>query len=162
MATGEADSTARSILGVARVGGALALAFGVVVLLGWASGLEALVRISPSLPSMVPNTAVMFVCCGVVVLIETFAGARPGARSLRFALLGLMLAIAAVTLFEYLVDTSASGELLFSADETTDARGMLPAPQTAIAFFLLGIALASARSGAAGQRSSARRRSYSR
>lgn len=110
----------------------LVCACGVVVLVGWYSGIVALTTVAPGYVSMVPNTALAFVVLGTGVLaVRHRAGVVLG---------GCAGALGGATLLEYLLGMSFGIDLLLPG---IDLSGQDPrmAPATAVAMTLLGGAI---------------------
>ena len=71
----------RDLTPVARACGGFAILLGLLILIGWATDAGVLIRLAPSLPAAMPNTALMFVACGVALTVEarTLGESRRGA-----------------------------------------------------------------------------------
>jgi PAS domain S-box-containing protein len=139
---GIAGDDARAARGMetgARWAGRGVVATGVLALAGWVTGIAALTRIHPSLASMKANTALALVFLGLALALPT--DERRSARRLRLALPRAVVAIAAITLFEYAFDWNAGiDQLLFPDPESAVAPGRM-SPATAANLLLLGGAL---------------------
>lgn len=122
----------------ATVLAALAVALGAVVLAGWLLGIEHLKSLSPRFGTMKANTAVAFILIGAGAYL-----AREDRRDTASRACGaLVFAISMATLGEYVLDASFGiDELLLSDAGAAHAPGRMP-PATAVAFALLGMALA--------------------
>ena len=123
---------------------AVAIAVGGAVLVGWSQDLENLKRIIPGFVAMNPMTAVLFICSGIALLFVTRAK-RLRALTIAARLLALIVVLIGLTKFvdvfvHWLPDFD---EMLF-ANKLRDVRDQLPnrmAPNTALNFFLIGLAL---------------------
>ena len=116
-----------------------------MILTGWAIDVETVVRLAPSLPAAMPNSALMFVACGIALAIEGGAVSR----SRRAAVVGLgckllVVAIAGVTLVEHLTGTDLGIDNPYGIDTDAPDPGR-PATHTAASFLLLGLSLLSTR-----------------
>ena len=128
-------------LPVARIpglAGGFAMLVGGLVLVAWILGLDGVKRLLPGLPQMKANTALALVALGGAVLLL-----REG-RSRRHWTVGHGLALVvalfgALVLAEYLAGGIGIDQLLFHDPGPTPGR---PAPHTAVAFVLVGLALA--------------------
>jgi PAS domain S-box-containing protein len=121
-----------------------------LVLLGWAAGIEPLKRIQPGWVAMNPTTALLFLVAAAALWLQAwprhaarFAGARRAAQ----ALAGVVAVAGAVKLGEHLgLAVPAIDQWLFALQLAPDAeRGFARnemAPNTAVAFVLVGMALA--------------------
>ena len=118
-------------------GTAVAL-LGGVVLLAWALDLEGLKHLRPSWPAMKANTALAFLALGSsVVLAARAKGPRPLLAARLLA--GVVLAIGALTLLEYvLVADLGIDEALVRDDSPGNAYPGRPALLTSVAFLLTG------------------------
>lgn len=130
---------------------AIAIAVGLLVLVGWAADLETLKRISPGLVAMNPATAVLFVLAGASLWLQrphatgvTTGHARARHRIARL-LAGLVMVTAALKLGGVLLGWGPGVDQWLFADKLAGAEGGQPnrmAPNTALSFLLLGLALA--------------------
>jgi signal transduction histidine kinase len=124
------------------VAAGLAMAMGVMALLGWALQLDILKSLIPGAVQMKPNTAVCL-CLSAAAL---FMGVRRHDEKMRYwgyALAAAVSAIGAATLCEYLFAADLRiDELLFrdEADVYNPAPGRM-SPFSAWIFFMLGIGL---------------------
>ncbi|MFP5373801.1 MAG: sensor histidine kinase [Gammaproteobacteria bacterium] len=121
-----------------------------LVLLGWAADIEPLKRIRPGWVAMNPTTALLFLLAAAALWLQAgpqraarFAGASRAAQ----ALAGLVAVAGAVKLGEHLgLAVPAVDQWLFALQLAPDAeRGFARnemAPNTAVAFVLVGMALA--------------------
>ncbi len=129
---------------------AIAIAAGLLVLLGWAADVETLKRISPALVAMNPTTAVLFVLAGASLWLQrphatgvTTGHARAQHRIARL-LAGLVVVTAALKLGGALLGWGPGVDQWLFADKLAGAEGGRPnrmAPNTALNFLLLGLAL---------------------
>ncbi len=114
------------------------VAAGSLVLFGWSNGIEVLKRVDLTLVAMNPATAVCFILGGIAIGLNQF-----GCRA---AALGAGTAIATVAAAK-LLDIAFGGvpvDRLLFADLLDAGSGFQPnrmAPNTAVAFLLVGIAL---------------------
>lgn len=117
---------------------------GALVLIGWLFDLPALKSLSPHLIAMKANTALAILLGGMALCL--LQGAHPSEKRRRIALIlsGLVSLIAALTLSEY-VFVKNLGIDQFLVKEPAHAVGtVIPgrmAPNTALYFLLLGLAL---------------------
>lgn len=125
---------------VARSLGAGLVAMGVLVLIGWATDVEALLRIIPGGPRMVPYTALAFCCFGTAVAL---GDARPRVRQ---ALLVVLLAWSVLTLAEWLLGLGNGFDALLTGRGYTDSQPGRAAPPTVVGFGLLAVAAMTTRS----------------
>jgi signal transduction histidine kinase/DNA-binding response OmpR family regulator/CHASE3 domain sensor protein/HPt (histidine-containing phosphotransfer) domain-containing protein len=119
--------------------GAFALAVGAMVIIGWLGRWPMLIQLLPNMPSMVFNTALGFLLCGVALVL--LANQRAGAA----AWFGTCAALwGALTLMEYLSDRDLGIDQLFVKDYvvTTSPFPGRMSPLTSSCFALLGLALA--------------------
>jgi len=130
---------------LARCASMFAAGVGLLVLVGWASGLDVLTRVLPGLVAMNPATALSFVAAGLSLWL---VGAGPAVRRARHVGLALGLLVALVGLAKLvgvLTGWDPGLDQVLFPDQLV-ARGMgLPnrmAPNTALAFLLIGLALA--------------------
>lgn len=128
-----------------RAAGA-AIVIGVLVLAGWAAGIEPLKRVFPGFVSMNPMTALAFVMAGVSLLLQRHSGSPPQPASLRWAR-SLAAAVAGIG-FACLSDYTLGWDwgvdrLLFPGALAGDLpdRANRMAPNTALSFLCLGLGL---------------------
>jgi diguanylate cyclase (GGDEF)-like protein/PAS domain S-box-containing protein len=124
----------RNLSSTARCCGAFAIALGVTILAGWLADLSLLTRVHASLPAGMPNSALMFVACGVALIAQARRSARPT------ALLGagFVVALSAATLVEHVADLDLGIDLRLGGDYGDLEHPGRPATHTAAAFLLLG------------------------
>lgn len=114
------------------------VAAGSLVLFGWSNGIEVLKRVDPSLVAMNPATAVCFTLGGIAIGLNQF-GCRAAALGAGTAI----VTVAAAKLLDIAFGGVPVDRLLF-ADLLDEGSGFQPnrmAPNTAVAFLLVGIAL---------------------
>ena len=125
----------------AAVGVAL---LGSVVMLGWCWNVPALKHVAPDLPNMAFNAAVAFAAAGLALwmMCVRFSSHRPGLQVVARLLAALVLAIAGVTLAEYLTERDFGiDQLLVTDEQQAYAHPGRPSPLTACCFALAGMAL---------------------
>ncbi|HYF27559.1 MAG TPA: PAS domain S-box protein, partial [Baekduia sp.] len=119
--------------------GAVVVAIGAVVLLGWVAGSRSLTALASGLPPMKANTALALAALGAALVLlhpeATFRRRRTGRW-----LAGAVGVFGAVALLEYRIGNVGIDTLLF-ADDGSREPGR-PAPLTAVAFVAFGAALA--------------------
>jgi signal transduction histidine kinase len=118
----------------ARLLACAAVALAVIVLLGWITGVDALIRLSGSPVGMKLNTAL-----AVLVLASSHLVTRP---QLRRALLGAVAVFACLVLAEYLFSVDLHFDQLLVQDHRSGAAGPpgRPAAATAVSMVLLATA----------------------
>jgi PAS domain S-box-containing protein len=123
--------------------GAVSIAIGTFVLIGWLLGRLEWTTILPNLPAMTANSALMAVFAGIALILA----APPTAsreRSVIRALLALTIAvIATLTLAEHILGVDFGIDRVIASPEPIRFRQHLgrPSPQTATAFLLLAASL---------------------
>lgn len=113
--------------------GISSIILGLVVLFGWHTGNDTIVRILPSFPAMSYNTAVSFILCGTGILGLTF-----GWMLFSTVTGAIVLIISLVTLAEYITGLDLIIDKLFmypSLHEKIQFPGRMP-PNTALNFIL--------------------------
>ena len=123
-----------------RICGGLAVALGAAVVLGWHTGIAAVVQVHRSFVPMQYNTALCFLLCGVGVL---FFDRRPKLTTI-FASLSALIGL--LTLGEYLFDVELGLDQLFMRHYITveSSHPGRMAPNTALCFTITGAALLAA------------------
>jgi PAS domain S-box-containing protein len=136
----------RDLTLVARLCGGFAILLGLVILIGWATNAGVLIRLAPSLPAAMPNTALMFVACGATLGMDarTLGEARRG-KVIALACPLFVIALSGATLIEHTTGASFGIDNLFGVDAGATAHPGRPATHTVAAFFLLGCCLLTAR-----------------
>lgn len=134
--TGQQSS--RSIEACSLLAAHCSIAVGSLVLLGWSSGIEVLKRVSPSLVAMNPITACCFILSGLALLLHHFCFRRVGVG------VGTVLTtIGVAKIIDIAWGAAPVDQLLFS-ELLNVGPGSHPnrmAPNTAVAFVLVGVAL---------------------
>jgi diguanylate cyclase (GGDEF)-like protein/PAS domain S-box-containing protein len=126
---------------VARVCGATAIALGSAVIAGWLTGAWILTRVSPDLPAAMPNTALMTIGCGSVLLLETRRVSGAGTRLASTAIAALVAALAGATVVEHAADVTLGIDTRIGDGYGAVAHPGRPASHTAIGLLLLGACL---------------------
>jgi PAS domain S-box-containing protein len=121
---------------------ASSLLLGVSVLIGWYSGSTTLIQISPAFAPMQYNTALGFLFCGAGLLALHFNVHRLSAISAY-----LLVLIGGLTLLEYIfsIDLFIDQLLMDHYITTETSHPGRMAPNTALCFFLCGLALLAGR-----------------
>jgi PAS domain S-box-containing protein len=121
--------------------GALTVAVGVLVLVGWQLDIAGLKSVTPGLVSMKPNTAVCFILAGISLALLPYASDSIPARWVAQLCAVALALIAVLTLCEFLFGLNFGiDQLLFSepfGTVGTVAPGRM-APTAAVTFPLLG------------------------
>jgi len=124
------------------VGGGLAVAAGIVVLIGWLLGVDGLKSMAPGLLTMKANTAVCFTLMGTgVVLLSRFPAASRE-RTLGLALVATSAALAAVTLGQSITGANLGIDQALFREPAGQVGTTIPgrmSPLTSICFTLVGI-----------------------
>jgi signal transduction histidine kinase len=126
-------------LALARAIGLALSVMGLAVLVGWANGLERTAQLGSG-PLMKPNAALCFILAGLALFLPR---ERAGGRAIATALAAAAVALGLATMAEWAfsVDLRIDQRLFL---DTTKAYTSVPgrmAPNTALAFSLLGVAL---------------------
>ena len=127
-----------------RVAAGVAIAVGAAAIVGWLFDVSLLKSGLPGLATMKLNTAISFVLAGLALLARVrISPARAWAWSSRLGA-ALVAAVGALTLLEYITNVSIGlDELLLDPGQATSAAahpGRM-APNTAVGFVLIGLAL---------------------
>jgi PAS domain S-box-containing protein len=129
----------RSLWVTSLTTGVATFALGVIVLLGWYTGNRTLIQVLPAFVPMQYNTALGFVFSGVALLCLLFNRPRPA------SIAGyLLLLVGGLTLVEYIASVNLGIDELFMKHEITvkTSQPGRMAPNTAICFTLIGLAVA--------------------
>lgn len=118
---------------------AFLILLGAFVLLGWAAGSAAMVRILPSSVAMGFNAAAAFVVVGFVLLSRQRVG--PAWRHLRLGLATALIVLFSIILIEHWLDTSLGVDWVRLHQTVADnnPRPGRVAPNTSLAFLLTGL-----------------------
>ena len=139
-------TSGRSFVPWIRAAAVVDAAIGLVALAGWTWNVRTLKQLSPDLPAMKANTAVMMVVAAAGLWVVADDASEGGRRKLGALAGGLVVLLAGLTLVEYLWQSLGIDELVFhDAQATYPGR---PSPHTAIVFLLVGadlVLLASSR-----------------
>ena len=132
----------------AAAAGFTSAAVGLLVLVGWAFGIETLKSVLPNAMTMKPNTAVSLVALGISMIASAVLKAPyvPSPRRIRvargFALLPLLIGV--LTLFQYLADMSLGIDQLLFREAVLHRGGPFPgriSPATSASIILLSLSL---------------------
>jgi diguanylate cyclase (GGDEF)-like protein/PAS domain S-box-containing protein len=125
------------------LGGALAAAVGLTVLIGWVLGSDALRAMFPAGGMMKANTAVCFALAGAGLTVVSRTAPRSRGRSIGLALVGAASAIALASGLQYILHRDLGLDQLLFRDVATGVGAAFPgrmSPVTAVCFALLGCA----------------------
>ncbi len=125
--------------------GLIAVLAGVVVLSGWAFGVEQLKNLSPGIVTMKANAAVGFVLCGLALLLCQTGRASRLRRAAIVIFGGVAAAVGGLTLVEYATGTNLRIDQLLFHEPAHTAATASPgrmALATAVGLVLSGCALA--------------------
>jgi PAS domain S-box-containing protein len=125
------------------VSGGLTMIAGAVALLGWISGLRILASLRSDYIPMAPDSAVLFILFGSILLSGTYQPNRQIYRSFTIAIVCLISTYGALKFVEYFVKADLTFEgLLFPITETL---GFFPlrrmSPFSGLLFLIVGIAV---------------------
>ena len=126
-----------------RAAALLVIGIGTLALIGWGAGARQLASISPGWVPMNPLTALCFILSAAALLLLR---KEPGQRTVRWPggaaalCAGIVAALALVKLSDFLPGGSLHIDQLIFAGATKQAANVM-APNTAVAFAFLGIAL---------------------
>ncbi len=119
------------------ISGAVVAATGLLVMIGWGLGLDTFKSLLPGLATMKANTALCFLLAGLSLALRR-------RRAARLACAGAVLAVAGLTLAEYLAGADFGIDQLLFPD-AVDSHTVFPGRMvdtSAIAFLLCGASLA--------------------
>ena len=125
---------ARALTG-ARLAAALVIAIGVIILVGWATGVHELTTFLPSQPAAKADAALLLVLGGVALLLLSTEGSAR--RTIARCLALLIVALAGATLLEYVTGASLGVDALIPTSEV--ASGDAPYPGRIAAHGALGL-----------------------
>ena len=127
----------------AALAGLAATAVGIVALVGWILGIDALKSLLPGLLTMKVNTAICFVLLGSALLVLSRATDDPRARSAGVLLAGAAASVALATGGQYVTGIDLGIDQLLFTDPAGSVGTVVPgrmSPVTAICFVLLALA----------------------
>src|SRR3954451_3893511 len=122
-----------------RAGGGVLVALGVAVLFGWWLRVPRLLNLSVGYAMMKPNTAFCLICLGSTLYL--LDAPHSGLRWVRRIAPGAVLAIASLTLLEYLVGRDLGIDTLLARSAASDGWIVRMTPGAAMNFCLLASAL---------------------
>jgi len=130
---------ARAMRAISVFAAAESIAIGVLVLIGWALDIDRIKRILPGLVAMNPMTAIGFICLGLALALRNRARRLMVVFALVAAAIGAIKVASILAGFDAVID-----HILFAAKVDVADRGIPNriAPNTALNFLLLGVALA--------------------
>jgi PAS domain S-box-containing protein len=120
------------------------IGIGITVLAGWITNDNLLTSIYPTLPSMKTNTAIAFILAGIAILASQMSQRRRITRYTRYLSAGIVAAIGALTLLQYLIGQNIGIDQLFFTEPPGAVGTASPnrmAPNSALLFILIGTAL---------------------
>jgi diguanylate cyclase (GGDEF)-like protein/PAS domain S-box-containing protein len=122
---------------IAQYCAAAAGLIGVLVLAGWTLEIDVVARVYPSLPPMVPNTALMAALLGAAIVLHG-AAARSARRTATLVCVAV-LALSVVTLAQYVLGADLRIDRLLGVGASEGAARFpgRPSPQAALALALL-------------------------
>lgn len=124
-----------------RIGGLIAVVIAAAVLAAWTAKMAGVTALAPWVYRMNPMTAVCLALSGVALILP--GTPLPSAGALARTSLGVVIAgVGAVKLWQLAMGQPTGVDLWLFAREVTLANRQLMAPNTAIAFALLGASLA--------------------
>jgi PAS domain S-box-containing protein len=127
----------RWLRGLPTASGLIAVALGVAVVIGWATGNRTLIQISPSLRAVTMNTAIALIALGVSMVLKARGHVPRVATTLSLAVAILMLA----TLVEWVFGVSLGIDQLLVRDHIDRTVPGRLSPYTAVGFSLIAGAL---------------------
>jgi signal transduction histidine kinase len=134
----------RDLRRASRVQAAAVLLVGLVVLAAWVFDISSLKGLRPGLPTMKANSALCFILSGAALLLAGLPRQGPFVRNAARACAGLVVLIAGLSFAQYLFDVDLGLDELLVTDNARDVELGYPgrmAPNTALCFVLLGVAL---------------------
>lgn len=138
------ESRVTSSIRLAQIAAMLVMLVGGSVLVGWTLDIPMLKRVAPDLASMVPNTALSFLCLGIVLFQQARTAPEPSRTLVVPALLALVAGISGLTLLQYGSRLDFGIDQFLFLDDTRPTPAQLPgrmAPVTALCLMLSSLAL---------------------
>ena len=126
---------------IARGTGGAVVLMGLLVLVGWAQGIETFKSVIPGLITMKVNSALCFILAGLALALTPTPAARWPMRGLTLA----MIALAAATTLEYLLKVNLRIDELFTGDPVSLIHHLPPgrmALASALGFLCAGVSIA--------------------
>lgn len=139
-------------LNLTRACALFALALGVTVLVGWTASLPLLVQIRPDWTPMVLNTAVAFIVSSAALALATLPGRWPRIIATSAGLLVMLLALEELAVLAFNLSPAMSLPDLHRPLQPDYLHPGRMAPNTALAFLLVGAGVAFADKLALGSR----------
>ena len=124
-----------------QLGGCLLTALGISVLAGWMLSFAPVLSIIPGEITMKANTAVGFLCAGLSLLVVTRAHRTRRSQTIASGLAIVVIAVALLSLVEYLLHCNLGIDQLFFADPAQSPYPGRMAHITAVNFCLAGSSL---------------------
>ncbi|HEX8437088.1 HAMP domain-containing sensor histidine kinase [Archangium sp.] len=134
----------RNLRRASRVQGGAVLLVGLVVLVAWVLDIPSLKGLRPGLPTMKANSALCAILSGLALLLAGLPRQSAFVRHTARGCSGLVVLIAGLTLTQYPFDLDLGLDELLVTDNARDAELGYPgrmAPNTALCYVLLGVAL---------------------
>src|SRR5512132_4306101 len=132
-------ASGRSFVPWIRAAAVVDATIGFVALAGWTWHVRTLKQLSPDLPAMKANTAVMMVVAAAGLWAVADDASQGGRRRLGALAGGLVVLVAGLTLVEYLWRSLGIDELV--SNNTQGTYPGRPSPHTALVFLLVGATL---------------------
>ena len=125
----------------ARVGAYLLVALGASVIIGWVGHITLLLTVLPGRITMMPNTAIGFICAGMAILSLTKKVASRRSRTAAAVFASIVTVVGAFTLLEYFTGRDLHIDQLFFRDQGSVLYPGRMAHIAAINFCLSGLSL---------------------
>src|SRR5277367_1984146 len=124
-----------------RLGGYVLVVLGLAVLVGWSCHLNILLSILPNQITMKVNTAIGFLCAGLVLLLLTQGPQIRGSKVTAACLAVIVFVLGFCTLVEYVLRVDLGIDQLFVTDPSQSLYPGRMAHITALNFCLAGLSL---------------------